>query len=220
MLRRASGLVFVAFMAAICGCSANRVESKAAKDVALLRVEISGSRSEMEPLITGNLEVSDRQATLASCYNVFDWKDDISLNLDVVVATRDDLVRVAEMLSSGEASPELANVVEKSILSTGSPDYPKSDDQSVSIEPEEWNAYIEDRSKPATEDSLDRFVVYAVLTTRTSWYVTFIDTSTLEKRSLIEEALPMSGSAMDTAVAGRSDTVISECDPDFRTAQA
>jgi hypothetical protein len=161
---------------------ARRIAIDRAHEDELVVVSREGPRvHDDEPLrssLTGGVEVSGRLVLAGFCQNGVDWLRDFALNLDIVVATRADLVRAAELAASGAYDRSLIERIEGEAVDGNLP----------ATELREWavgwggtdaDAYLDARSRPPSNASLNRFVVYATSATTTRQAIVFVDTHQL-----------------------------------------
>ncbi len=179
--RSAAGVIG-AFMLSISivSCTASPSGQISSEPGVLMRVEVSGPPVERNADILsrlgGDVRPSADLVRFASCHNVDDWLNDVTLRDNVAVSSNPLLVRVAELLEEGEFDPMLILAVETQFWETGQISF---DDLKISGPSRaEFDRYAKARVERPSDAALERFVVYASTMTMSVQGITYLDTST------------------------------------------
>ncbi len=130
----------------------------------LISMEIAfddvSSTSAVGRRLSGSLDVPQILAEAAACSNGPDWLGDVTLDTSVVVSTRPDLVRAAELYESGKYDSSLVQDVERQLWNgVNEPDiaHALADQHDI----DDVAAYLVDRTQMPGDDAQSRFVAYA-----------------------------------------------------------
>lgn len=119
----------------------------------------------------------------AACRNALDWSADVALTPDLVVTSDEVHVRVAEMLSRGEVSPELALKVESVFWATEA--VPRIQEVvAAGFDESEVASYLSERAMAPSQFARDSFVVYISSATMTNQTVQYVDVRAFEPTSM------------------------------------
>ncbi len=141
------------------------------------------SDTELVAVLSGAQRPADRLIRVAGCRNVLEWRHDFSLDLEMLVSSSPRLVRVAELLASGEVTVRTAAAVE-TVTNFGQ-DEPPNDglvEAGISrLELERYVSlvneppYVSLVNEPPSPDAVNRYVVYAASNKLTSQFIEFVD---------------------------------------------
>lgn len=156
--------------------------------------------------LLGPLALDQATVWSAYCVNGWYWATDVTLDTNVVVATKERLVRAAELVVGGEYSSELAAEVEAELLADPDPGVVEVGDLSVKVQErfgtEALSRYLDSARQEPSAGATRRFVVYAVSVTLSKQSIYFIDLEHLD-RGAIGRFSSMSGLGQDEVrVAG------------------
>jgi hypothetical protein len=169
----------------------------------LMRVEISGPPVERNDAVlsklAGTLRPSSELVRFASCHNVADWLNDVTLRDNVAVSSNALLIRVAELLASGKFDPDLVLAVETQFWDSGIVSF--DDIADVEVSQADFARYVEARLEPPSEGALKRFVVYASTMTMSVQGITYLDTSTVSRQFAQSDRAPTHAVRVVTADA-------------------
>ena len=131
---------------------------------------------ELVDALSGGLTPTSRQVTIASCHNIADWLDDVTLDNEIVIATDEGLTRAAELAATDQVDLRLALVVEFQVWNGATPNLsgPLKDEGFTEADVEQ---YAELRQMPPSAASAERYLVYVVHRTTTAYYVMYVDTN-------------------------------------------
>ena len=162
---------------------ASAVRSDNPAGATLLRVEIPGERvledRELQASLAGDVLMVDQAVWGALCNNTVEWKANISLSPPLVVATRSDLSRAAELLATGRFDDNEVARIERHIAL----------EAPAREELVEWvstwgsataREYVIARFEEPTRSTLERFVVYATNRSTSDQYLVFADLEQLD----------------------------------------
>ncbi len=178
----------------------------------VLRLDRSGALvSDDEQLardLSGDVVVDQDVAATAFCVNGPYWMSDVTLDLEVVVATSSRLYRVAELVASGRWPRALATRVETDLLAAA-PSVSVEDVDDVVIREfgrQRVEAYLADAAVAPSRDVADNFVVYAVSTTVWDQSIYVIDRRHIDRGAVERFAGedPFGGRPYEVRVSGQS----------------
>lgn len=132
------------------------------------------SDTELVAVLSGAQRPADRLIRVAGCRNVLDWRHDFSLDLEMLVSSSPRLVRVAELLASGEVTERTAAAVE-TLTNFGQDEPPNDGLVEAGIPRLELERYVSLVNEPPSPDAVDRYVVYAASNKLTSQFIEFVD---------------------------------------------
>ena len=144
----------------------------------LIRIRVAGDRVLDNPStrerLSGDLEVSDDAVWDALCNNAAEWQANISLNPTLVVSTRVDLIRAAELLASGLYEADSIERIERRVAEAD------PTPQEVRSWVEEWGdraaqRYAVERFEPPSAEAVGRFVAYATSRSTREQYWVVVD---------------------------------------------
>lgn len=172
----------------------------------LLRVSVEGGRvtddTQLHAALDGNHLVSDDLIATAFCNNGPDWDLNVTLDLNIAVATDPTLIRAAELIVSGEFDLEIIRRVEEHVI--------RADQSRVELQHwvETWDTgpasrYVAARSQPPSLPATDRFVVYVANRTTTEQVLVFADADRLDR-----DRVKGFVGALGLGAAGTADVVI------------
>ena len=155
--------------------------------VVSMRVEFDGAAfgSSVNRRLAGDLVVPEFLQDAAMCHNGPSFLADRTLNNAVVVASVPELVRAAELGTSGEFSFDLIRDVELQILSEGESSVLAEADGDDQLS-HQIRAYLTSRSEPPGDEAQLRFVAYAVA--RNLWgdgYLRLVDVTDLDSDAIM-----------------------------------
>lgn len=158
-----------------------------------MRLERSGTAvdqdSKLNNALAGDLVLEARTAQAAYCVNGWYWADDVTLDLNVLVATSPRLVRAAEVVEAGDFDGAMVTAVEQSLLNSDvDRENAAVSDLGAEVR-DRWDVadlegYLQATSMPPSEGASRRFVVYAVSTTTSEQYVYFIDLEKADRAAI------------------------------------
>lgn len=188
-----------------------RIASERAREVELVVVTRQGPRvhddQPLRSVLAGDVEVSDQMVLAAFCQNGVNWLRDFALNLDIVVASRPDLIRAVELAASGTYDRSLIERIEDRAINS-SLTAAELREWAVSWGGGEAAAYLDARSEPPSSASLNRFVVYATSKTTNRQAITFVDTNQLRSDEIkgFSSRSNLGVGEADAIIAGLVDT--------------
>lgn len=157
------------------------------EDAAVLVVERDDAQpvlddEDLAAWLDGDLDLSERAATVAGCHALLGDAGDWSMDGDLVVSERSDLVRVGEMLANGDTDEDTAARIEAYLFQH--PSVPPLDDSEVHVVAQtvllSFDAvadYLRLREREPDAKSPERFVVYASNVTTTLQQLVWVDTA-------------------------------------------
>lgn len=183
----------------------------------VIRFERRGGRAQQDQelieFLAGSQPADPESAVAAYCVNGWYWAIDDTLNLSVVVGSRDRLIEAAALAESGRHDATLVSAIEAADLNseTGTLVDVSQVPESIltSFGADAVERYLADVSRPPAQESRDRFVVFAVSITTSRQSVFVIDLDHLDtdaiRRFIGHRGFGVTGN--DVVVAGRDRTL-------------
>lgn len=164
----------------------DRRSSGPSSEQEVMRIERSAGRVEtdgsLDDLLGGRAAIPASAVVAAYCVNGWYWATDVTLNTNVVVASKDRLINAAAFVADGSFPKEFVTAVEREILEREL-ETPAAAELSEALRArfgeERLTSYLARATQPATAANLERFVVYAVSESTYRQRIEFID---LERR--------------------------------------
>lgn len=158
----------------------------------------------LEVLLRGERSLTEYDVAVAACHSLLGHAGDWSVGPELVVSSRTDLVRAAELVASGEANRRDVERIESLWFEEGDEFDAKQIAQRTGVQISAVEQYMGLRSEAPSVDALARFAVYAQNETRTVQRLVVVDAARLG--SVDFEDLPRQYSTVEYQVAGASDT--------------
>lgn len=175
-------------------------------DSLVLAIDRQGPRvaedSELIVALTGTLEPDHDYVEAVYCENVWYWRNDRSLNLSVVVATAEHLVRAAEIVVDDDSNTAVAEAVERRALLTGSLTNEDRAELERVFGPDVLSAYLAARVRPPDPASAHRFLVWVANSTTTKQVVRIVDRGLDDQRSDGDRSRSEDGRPVEVAGLG------------------
>jgi hypothetical protein len=163
----------------------------------------------LDRLLGGTVAVSSSAAVAAYCVNGWYWGTDETVDLDVVVASSDRLLNVAEASALESFPTGLVEEVEQALLDDQLTS-PTIDDVPADLVAQfgrdEVAAYLSSVAGPADPATLQRFVVYAVSESTYRQRVVFVDLDHRD-RDAVRRFMAATVGGADVRIAGSSQLV-------------
>lgn len=138
---------------------------------------------ELPGVLAGDVRRQNRLIRAAACRNILDWKHDVTIDDVLVVSTRPELVRVAELVASGQVDRSLAEAVEARIWANDG-SVPAGGLRVEGFGNQLVDDYLVLRAMPASTQALDRFVVYVASASLWEQLVIYMDVDEFQPTSL------------------------------------
>lgn len=160
--------------------------------------------SSLSTMLRGERRLTERDVAVAACHSLLGHAGDWSVGPHLVVSSRTDLVRAAEIVVSGEVSRENVERIESLLFEQGDEFDVEQVARQARVEVAVAEKYVRLRAEPPSDDALDRFAVYVQSETLTVQRLVVVDAVRLE--SVDFEGLPGQYSTVEYQVAGSTDT--------------
>lgn len=181
------------------------------EEAVVIVVERSGefvlNADDLHRQLTGDLSVSTASRAAASCHSLLGHAGDWGVSPAVVISTRPTLVRVGELVATGQVDVSVATAIETVLFEISDEDLTvdeiaarTSGVRMSAIEP-----YLRLRRQPASTASNERFVGYVQNRTRTVQRLVIVDRDILSQFDFND--LPSRYSDVDLVVDGAPDQV-------------
>ena len=129
--------------------------------------------------LQGDLMPSEGAVRAAACHNIEDWLDDHTLVTDTVVGSNPALLRVAELVFSGEVDVELARLAEQQRWLGRSAIELDSGMIEAGFDQGDVDDYLELVAQPPGTAANDTYVVYAASSKMSAFIVVYARTAEL-----------------------------------------
>jgi hypothetical protein len=202
MMRVASVCCAVVVVTAGCGGLDPAVEESVVF-MAVRPGEFVVGDSSLSAMLRGERRLTERDVAGAACHSLLGHAGDWSVGPQLVVSSRADLVRAAEIVVSGEVSRENVERIESLWFELGDEFDVEELAQQARVQVAVAEKYVRLRAEPPSDDALDRFAVYVQNETLTVQRVVVVDAVRLE--SVDFEGLPGQYSTVEYQVAGSTD---------------
>ena len=153
----------------------------------LIRMRVAGDRvlddMRLHERLSGDLDVADDAVWGALCNNAAEWQANISLDPTLVVSTRVDLIRAAELLASGLYEADDIERIERRVAEAD------PTPQELQSWVNEWGdaaarRYAVERFEPPSAEAIGRFVAYATSRSTSEQYWVVVDRDRIDPNRL------------------------------------
>lgn len=204
MTGRRAALVLGVVVIVAGGCG--ELDPAVEESVVLLAVrpgEFVVEDSSLSTMLRGERRLTEPDVAGATCHSLLGHAGDWSVGPQLVVSSRTDLVRAAEIVVSGEVSRENVERIESLWFEQGDEFDAEQVARQARVQVAVAEKYVRLRAEPPSDDALDRFAVYVQSETLTVQRLVVVDAVRLE--SVDFEGLPGQYSTVESQVAGSTD---------------
>lgn len=129
--------------------------------------------------LQGHLVPSESAVRAAACHNIENWLDDHTLVTDTVVGSNPVLLRVAELVFSGEVDAELARLAEQQRWREGADIELDSNMANAGFDQADLDEYLWLVAQPPRDAANDTYVVYAASSKMSTFLVVYAEAAEL-----------------------------------------
>jgi hypothetical protein len=129
--------------------------------------------------LQGELMPSGGAVRAAACHNLENWLDDHTLVTDTLVSSNAVLLRVAELVFSGEVDVELARLAEQQRWRAGPEITLNADMTDAGFDQSDLDDYLRLVAQPPGPGASDTYVVYAAASKMSTFLVVYAQTAAL-----------------------------------------